>query len=74
MRQARVQAGDLFVADSRVPRDAKFRAHVEQVVLDRHQINRDLGRQRFRQQHADDAVQLIHITQRSDARRVLGSA
>ncbi|MNG38208.1 hypothetical protein D3C84_1258220 [compost metagenome] len=53
--------------------NAKFRAHVEEVVLNCHQINRDLGGKRFGQQHADDAVQLVHIPQCGDARGVLGS-
>ncbi|MNT64640.1 hypothetical protein D3C72_2025560 [compost metagenome] len=74
MRQARVQAGDLFVADRGVPGNAKFSAHVEEVVLNRHQINRDFGGKRFGQQHADDTVQLVHIPQRGNARGVLGRA
>ncbi|CUI69662.1 Uncharacterised protein [Achromobacter xylosoxidans] len=63
---------DLVVLERRMPWDAKFRADVEKVMLNDHQIGSHVVRYGLCQQHANDTVQFIDVAQRGDAGSIFG--
>src|SRR6185312_6567988 len=65
---------DVRGADRRMTRNRQFAAEVEKIVLDVGEQRPDVRRQRFGEHDADLRVELVHGTDRVDARAVLRHA